>query len=201
MLDDLARVTAHAGDTVLALVGQAPDAATEIQDGQQYQRHAHGDDQAEFEVGDEHHNQRPDQGEAAAQGHAEGGADNRLQQSGIRGQARHDLAAAIELEITRVQSHDVVEHGLAQVGADPLAQPRHEVEPDECTHRDGGGYGDQQADSAGQVGAVTVAESLVDEHLQAPPHGQGGTGGEQQRDTRPRQAQFVGFEEADHWQQ
>ena len=34
MLDDLARVAAHAGDTVLALVGQAPHRRPKYQNGQ-----------------------------------------------------------------------------------------------------------------------------------------------------------------------
>lgn len=95
VLDDLAGIAAHAGDTVLALVGQAPHLAPEYQNGRQNERHSQRDDQAELEVGDEHHHQRAAEGQAAAQCHAEGGSDNGLQQGGVGGQAGHDLAAAI----------------------------------------------------------------------------------------------------------
>ena len=71
MLYDFPGIAAHAGDAVLALVGQPPHPPSENQYGQQDERYAQGDDQAELEVGDEHHDQRADQGQAAAQRHAE----------------------------------------------------------------------------------------------------------------------------------
>ena len=54
---------------------------------------------------------------------------------GIRGDAGLNLGRLVLLEESRVQPQQVREHCLADIGADPLANPGNEVEAGKCACR------------------------------------------------------------------
>jgi hypothetical protein len=58
-----------------------------------------------------------------------------------------------------VQAHEVAEHGAAQVRADPLAEPGHEVEAQEGADGDCRGDDQDQADGLAERIRVAAAEA------------------------------------------
>jgi hypothetical protein len=96
--------------------------------------------------------------------------------------------------------HDIIEYGLADISADALSQPGHQVKADEGAYCHSRGDTYQQNDSAAQILTGAAAEALVYQYLQAPAQGQGGASGEQQRDTGAGNSEFVLPQEAQYWQ-
>ena len=65
-LKNLARMAADFGNRLLAFVGEFSHASTEDQNGHERYRDCHQNDQAEFEVGDDHERQRAGERERVA---------------------------------------------------------------------------------------------------------------------------------------
>ena len=70
-----------------------------------------------------------------------------------------------------MQPHDIVEHLFADIGADALTQPGHEVEADERAKGHRRRDGDQQHDGIAKIVAGAAAEALVNQYLQAAAQG------------------------------
>ncbi len=123
----LGRVPRGLGDPVLILAAQAPQAATEDHDGNDDGGHDEEDQPRQLGRGQHQRDQPPRQHQHVPQGDRNGRPDHRQDQRGVRGQAAEDLSRQDALEEGRRQAEDAVEHRPADVGHDPLAQPRHEV--------------------------------------------------------------------------
>ncbi len=129
VLNALAHIGTDVGDLVLRAAGEQPHAAPKDHDRPNHQGDAQHDDAGELGVGDEQEDSAPDHHQQIAQRHRHGGSDHGLQQGGISRNAGLDLPAEVFLEIPRMQGHQVREHGGADIGRHPFAEPGHPVEP------------------------------------------------------------------------
>ncbi|MNS55137.1 hypothetical protein D3C72_879630 [compost metagenome] len=103
-----------------------------------------------------------------------------MQQGGVGGQPRLDLGAAVVFEKPGMQADQVVEHGPTDIGHAALADPRHQVEAAEGTHRQGHHQQQEQADGLVELMCGAGHEALVHQQADALAHGQGDGGGDYQ---------------------
>ena len=162
---------AHIGQPVLAAARQAPHPAADQQDGRNDEGGADHHDQGQLRIGQHQQHDAAKEHQHVAQRDGDRGANHRLQQGGVGGDAALDLRRAVFLEERRMQADEMVEHRQADVGADPLADPRDEVEAHEGadgeTHHE---HGEDQ-DAALQQGIGLAGQALVDHQAQALAYG------------------------------
>jgi hypothetical protein len=178
----LAGIAAHFGKRVLAAPGKLPHAPAEQDHRRHHERHAGDDDQRQLGVGDEQQHQATDEHERVAQRDGHRRADHGLQERGVGGDARLDLGGLIGLEERRVQPDQVVEHGQADVGADPLADPGHEVEAQKRAQGQHHHQQCEQADGLHQHVRRAGSETFIDHQAHALADGQGDAGRDDQSD-------------------
>ena len=189
-------VAADVGHPVLAFPRQAAHAAAEQQDRGDHQRQRQHHDAGQLGVGDEHQQHPADQHQGIAQGHRQRGTDHRLQQRSVGGQARLDLGATVGFVETGMQLDQVVEHALADIGDEALADPGHQVEAHEGAHGQAEHQHEEQQDVAIEQFGRGGEEPLVHQQADALAQGQGDRRGEQQRHQGPEHAPAVRRHEA-----
>ena len=153
----------------------------------------HGQDQpGQLRAGDDQHGQTTDEHQQVAQRHGGAGADDRLDQFGVHGQAAHHLAGLGLLIEVPVQADDMAIHGLANVGDDPLPQPGDRVVAGE-------GKGGEQGEDTEQGNEILVeqlsigcAEPIVDHPSDRLTDGQCRGGGTGQGDDGEHDLQAIG---------
>ena len=114
-----------------------------------------------------------------------------LQQGGVRGEAGHDLAAAVGLKKARVQRHDMIEHRLAQVRYHPLTQPGHQVMTRVGAQRHQQGQGHQHQHGITQRRTGTGHEAAINQNPDPLANGQGDARGKYQRQPRRKENLLV----------
>ncbi|VFT64561.1 Uncharacterised protein [Pseudomonas aeruginosa] len=186
LTEGLTDVAADVGHPVLAFPRQAAHAAAEQQDRGDHQRQRQHHDAGQLGVGDEHQQHPADQHQGIAQGHRQRGTDHRLQQRSVGGQARLDLGATVGFVETGMQLDQVVEHALADIGDEALADPGHQVEAHEGAHGQAEHQHEEQQDVAIEQFGRGGEEPLVHQQADALAQGQGDRRGEQQRPPGPR---------------
>ena len=157
-------------------------------------RHQH--EQRELPAGDEQHQRGAGHHQAVANEHRQPVADDLLQQRGVVGEARHDLAGARGLEERGLEPQQMVEHRAPQVGHHALAHAHHEIE----AHPGRGGVQHHHRDHRGkrlveQV-RIAAAEAAVHHVLQAAAEREHATGRDQQSAGRQRDAPAIGPQKA-----
>ncbi len=164
------------GDPVLALAREFAYAPAEQHDRGHHRRYHDQHQPGQFEAGHRQHHQRAGHGQHIAQRHRQGGADHRLQQLGVGGQARQHLAGLGGLEISRRKRDHPAEHGGAQIGHHPLADPGDQIEARRRRQGEHGGDDDEADDRLVQQDGVALLQALVDDMAQSlaeQQHGQG----------------------------
>ena len=163
----LLQVSGDAADAVLGDAGMAAHAPTENDDGDHHQGHHQHHVAGERRARHHQHRARAHEHQQVAQRRRCLVADQRLQQAGVGGDAREQLAHLVDLEEGRAEAHQAAEDRPPDVGDHPLAEPGDQVEAGE-------GAGGQQRDHArhvdqGLVEALDLlaAEAVVDQHPQA----------------------------------
>ena len=127
-VDRLVDVRAGVGHSVLARAREAAHAATEQDDRQQDHRQTGQDEQRQLEAREHEQDQRAQAEHDVAQCKREARADHVLEHRRIVGEPGDHLARARDLEETRREREQVIEHAPAQIGGNALTDPRHVVE-------------------------------------------------------------------------
>ena len=153
-------------------------------DGEQHQ-------QREVRAGDEHHDERADEHDQAAQRLRERGSGDRLDLRRVGGEAAHQLAGVRALEECRAEIGDVAEHIRAQVGDDALAQPVDVVEARGAGEREDEADDDQHREVFVDEDAVVRAKAEVDHAPHRHRNDEHRQGRDDERDGRERQLQLV----------
>ena len=162
-LDDLHRAEhlagdgADVGDAVLAADRHRAQAAAEQGDrhdheGDAEQHHARqlgGEEEQDHGAGQAHHE--------VAQRDRQGGADDLFDDRGVDRQPAGDLGRAILLEEAGREAQQVAVHREANVGDDPLAEPRDEVEARRGGERHDDDQRQQDVEPAGDIAGIAAA--------------------------------------------
>jgi hypothetical protein len=191
LVDRLVDVGGDVGDAVLAGARQTPHAAAEDEDGNEGRGHAEQDEGGELPAGDEQHHRRAHHHQRVAHEHRDAEADHLLQERGVVGQARDHVAGALGLEERRVETEDVVEHRLAQVGDDALAGAHHQVEAEPGGDREHPGDADHRRQRLVEQLRRAAAEAGIDDVLEALTERQHAARGDEQRQRREGDAPLV----------
>ena len=145
LVQRLVHIGAHVADAILACPRELAHAASEQDDRNDDHRHARQHQQRELRARDREHREAAGEQQQVADRHRRAGTDDGLQHRRVVDEARNHVAGPRRLVESRRQRQQVVEHRAPQVGGDPLADPRHEVEARE---RRAGHHGDDAAASA-----------------------------------------------------
>ena len=183
--EHLAGQRADVGDAVLAVAGNGADPSPE--QGQGHDDQGNAEQHHGGELGRQHEQYDGAGGahDDVAQRHRDGGADDLLDDGGVDGDAAGDLGRAILLEEAGGHAQQIAVHGQPDVGDDPLADPRDEIEADGGGERHRQHQHQQIFEPAADV--ATAREAFVDDQLEGIGHArrrrrrdqQGDAGGEQ----------------------
>ncbi len=133
------------GDTILTGTREAAYSSSKKDDRQHHQRQAREHEQRQLEAGQHEEHERADTEHEVTQRHRQARPDRGLEHGGVVGESRNHLPSARELEESRREREQVIEHPLAKIGGDPLSDPRDAVEAQvgrERHHCDDGEHGD-----------------------------------------------------------
>ncbi len=122
-IEHFARQRRGVGNTVLRITRELSHAAAKIDDGQHDSEQHDDNDDGELEAGDHHHGQSADEHQQIAQTHGDAGANDCLDQRGVRCQSREHFAGTRGLKKLRALFQYMAIHGGANVRRDALAQP------------------------------------------------------------------------------
>jgi len=147
-------------------------------------------------MADDQHEQCAHPHHRVAQAHGERGADDRLHEGGVGGQAREHLAGLRGLEELWALAQHMGIHRVAQVGRDALAQPADQIEARSREDAQRHGHGEQlqevTAQAHGLGGAVGGQQAAVDQPAQRHRKEQGGGRGQHQEQAGQRDLGAVG---------
>ena len=124
-----------------------------------------------------------------------------MQQGGVTGQSRHNIATAIGLKKGRMQAHHMIKHCGANICTDSLAQPGNQVETDigAQRHQDGNTHNKQH--SAIEMLLGLLAKTLINDQSKPLPYRQSDTCGKYKRQQKNANLKFVGFKKLKQRQQ
>jgi hypothetical protein len=190
---------AGVGHAVLAGAAELAHAAAEPDAGQHHQNQRAQHLRHHVGVGDDQHGHRADAHHRVAQAHAQAGADDRLYQRRVGGQARQHLAGLRGLEELGALLEHVGVDSVAQVGGDTLAEPSDHVEAPGREHAQRDADAEQREEVAAQrhdaLARIGGDQALVDQRLQRDRQCQRGQRGEHQEQPGQRDAAAVGAQE------
>ena len=167
LVQRLVHVRAHVADAILACPRELPHAASEQDDRNDDHRHAGQHQQRELRARDREHRESAGEQQHVADRHRRAGTDDGVEHRRVVDEARDHVAGARRLVVSGRQRQQVVEHRAPQVGGDPLADPRHEVEARERRAGHHGNDAQHQRQRAIELARVAGAESAVDHAFQA----------------------------------
>ena len=187
--DGLGGEGGRVGEPVLRRPRPPPHGAARQDERQDDNRDRHEHEGRQLRARDDHQHDGAQEQKRIAQGDRGGGAERRLHLSGVGREAGDDLAALGLVEEGGVEGGEMPEHGVAQIGHDPLAERDDEVVAERTGHREDADHQDQHREiGVDDLGALP-GEAVIDD----PPHGErnderGGGSGHQGERARPRSA-------------
>ena len=164
-------------------------------------QHDHRDG-AEHEGGEprarhQHHGGGAEEQHDVAQRDRDRGADRGLDLGGVGGEPRYQFAGLRGVEERRREDGDAVEHRVAQIGDDALADAGHEVVAHGAREREHGHHRDHDAEIfVDQTGAVGV-EAVVDHAANRDRHREGRQRGDEKGGQRGDYPGAVAHDEGD----
>ena len=193
----LLQVAADIAHAVLRHARVAPHAPAEHDDGDHHRGHHQHHEAGERRARHHQHRARAEEEQQVAQRRRRLLADHGLQQGGVGGDAREQLAHLVDLEEGRAQPHQAAEDRAPDVRHHPLAEPGDEVEAREGAARQQRHHARHVDQRLVEPRDLLAAEAVVDQDPEPLAQREHRCGADAERKDRRHDHPAIGAEEAE----